>query len=269
MQRTDALFSGSIPALYDRYLGGLLFEPYADDLAHRVRNHRTGAVLELAAGTGIVTRALARTLPTTVEIVATDLNPAMLDHAATKLDARNVRWQQADATSLPFDDASFALLVCQFGVMFFPDKPTAFREAARVLAPHGCYWFNVWHGLPANPLAKIIHDTVAAAFPDDPPGFLGRTPFAYFDVGVIEESLYDAGFRSVDVEVVDKRSCTEAARDVATGYVQGSPLRGEIEARDASRLAELTDASTDAIAAQFGGGAIDAPMRALVIRATL
>ncbi|HXA72004.1 MAG TPA: class I SAM-dependent methyltransferase, partial [Stellaceae bacterium] len=143
MTNVDQTFAGSIPALYDRHLGPMLFEPYALDMAERVARLAPKRVLEIAAGTGIVTRALSQKLPT-VPIVATDLNQPMLDHAAARLSSERITWRQADAQALPFDDASFDVLVCQFGVMFFPDKAKAFSEARRVLAPGGRFLFNVW-----------------------------------------------------------------------------------------------------------------------------
>src|SRR6185369_819988 len=128
MAKVDTVFTGSIPTLYDKYLGSMIFQPYADDMAQRLSGLRQGSVLEIAAGTGIVTQALINMLPPAVSIVATDLNQAMIDVAAVKDTANRVSWQQVDAQILPFPDASFDAVVCQFGVMFFPDKPKAFRE---------------------------------------------------------------------------------------------------------------------------------------------
>ena len=146
MSNTDAdkVFSGSIPKLYDKYLVPLIFEPYATDLVNRLRGKGLARVLEIAAGTGVVTRALASALPESATIVATDLNQAMLDQGAAVGTKRPVEWRQADAMQLPFEDATFDAVVCQFGVMFFPDKPKAFAEARRVLRPGGVFIFNVW-----------------------------------------------------------------------------------------------------------------------------
>jgi len=174
MPQTDAVFSGSIPAFYDRYLGPLLFEPYADDLARRLTDLTSGRVLETAAGTGIVTRMLVRALPGTVAIVATDLKQPMLDFAAAQAGVERVEWRQADALSLPFEGGSFDAVVCQFGVMFFPDKRAAHREARRVLKPGGRFVFSVWDRLEENELSQIVNDTIAALFPGDPPGFLAE-----------------------------------------------------------------------------------------------
>lgn len=119
---SDKVFSNSIPELYDTYLAPLIFEPYATDLAARLTARPLARVLEIAAGTGVVTRALASALPASAAIVATDLNQPILDRATGKGTSWPVEWRQADAMNLPFDATSFGTLVCQFGVMFFPDK---------------------------------------------------------------------------------------------------------------------------------------------------
>ncbi|MCD6072403.1 MAG: SAM-dependent methyltransferase, partial [Microvirga sp.] len=159
MSVTDTAFAGSIPALYEQYLVPLKFEPFAEDLAGRLADVTQGRILELAAGTGVVTRAMAQALPPEVEIVATDLNQAMIDLAQTKLQGPNVRWQQADAQSLPFEANSFDAVICQLGVMFFPDKLAAYREALRVLRPGGRFLFNVWNILDLNPVSRIVAET--------------------------------------------------------------------------------------------------------------
>lgn len=267
MGSSDAAFAGSIPAIYEEYLGRLLFEPYAAEMAARLGEMPKGRILEVAAGTGIVTRAMAKALPKTVEIVATDLNQAMLDLAAQKLDAPNVTWRQADAQALPFDDESFDVVVCQFGVMFFPDKQAAYREAFRILKPGGLYLFNVWDRLDANQVSKIISDAAGAAFPDDPPKFIERVPFGYFHHDAIRRSLQEAGFGRIDIDVVEKVSKASSALHPATGLTQGTPLRMEIEARGAERLEEITQKAAEALKAKFGDGPIENRMSAIVVTA--
>jgi len=172
----------------------LIFGAYAEDLARRVATRPVRRVLEIAAGTGVVTRALAAALPAGVEIVATDLNPAMIDHAQTIGTSRPVTWRQADAMQLPFEDVEFDAIVCQFGVMFFPDKPKAFAEARRVLGPRGVFLFNVWDRIEENDFADTVTDAVATMFPADPPRFLARTPHGYHDRGAIARDLMQGGF---------------------------------------------------------------------------
>src|SRR5919206_2122742 len=181
MRDTYRLFEGSIPETYDRYLGPLLFEPYARDLAARLADLAPARVLETAAGTGVATRALVRALPAGAVIIATDLNRPMLDLAAARLETAEVTWQQADALALPFADGTFDAVVCQFGAMFFPDKAAAHREARRVLRRGGRFVLSVWDRLERNELAQLVDGAVAARFPEDPPRFLARVPYDYHD----------------------------------------------------------------------------------------
>jgi ubiquinone/menaquinone biosynthesis C-methylase UbiE len=267
MNETDVRFAGSIPGIYERYLVPLLFEPYARDLAARVADLKQGTLVELAAGTGAVTRALLEALPSAVRIVATDLNEAMLSVGASRAASPSVTWRQADAQQLPFEDASVDALVCQFGVMFFPDKPASYREAVRVLRPSGRYVFNVWNRVEENEVTLIAGRVVASLFPADPPRFMERTPFGYFDVALIREQLQTAGFARVAIETVEKVSTAAAAEHAARGLCQGTPMRSEIEARDAARLEEVTAAVTQALVKRFGDGPFDNRMSAHVVSA--
>lgn len=265
----DKVFAGSIPKLYESHLVPLIFEPYAADLAQRLAARSPGRVLEIAAGTGVVTRRLAAVLPASVSIVATDLNPPMLELAQSIGTARPVEWRQADALQLPFPDAAFDAVVCQFGVMFFPDKAKAYAEARRVLRPGGVFLFNVWDRLATNEFADTVESALAAVFPNDPPRFLSRTPYAYFERPLLERDLAQGGFTARPTfSVVAARSRAESARVPAIAYCQGTPLRSEIEARGASRLGEATDAVAEAIASRFGRGAVDGGIQALVIEAS-
>lgn len=263
---TDKVFAGSIPKLYETYLVPLIFEPYAADLMHRLRTRRLSRVLEIAAGTGVVTRALASGLPESVFIVATDLNQAMLDQASVEGTKRAVEWRQADAMQLPFESATFDAVVCQFGVMFFPQKPKAFSEARRVLRPGGVFVFNVWDRIEENEFADTVTNALESVFPKDPPRFLARTPHGYHDRSQIARDLTNGGFTTTpSVETVSARSRAKSPRDPAIAYCQGTPLRNEIEARDAARLDEATDVAAEAIARRFGAGAVDGKIQAHVV----
>jgi SAM-dependent methyltransferase len=264
----DKVFAGSIPKIYDTYLVPLLFEPYADDLAARVAALPATRVLEIAAGTGVVTRRMASTLGDGVAIVATDLNQAMLDHASAIPIARPVEWRQADAMQLPFDDGAFDAVVCQFGVMFFPDKPKAFAEARRVLKPGGTLLFSVWDRIEDNDVADATTSGLASRFPADPPRFLPRTPYGYYDHARLASDLAAGGFSAPAIDVVTHRSRAASARDAALGFCQGSPLRAEIEARDPSGLEAATDAAGEAVAARLGSGTVDGKMQAIVVTVT-
>jgi len=262
----DKVFSGSIPKLYETHLVPLIFEPYAADLAQRLASRSLARVLEIAAGTGVVTRRLAADLPANVSIVATDLNPPMLEQARSIGTKRPVDWRQADASQLPFPDESFDAVVCQFGVMFFPEKARAFSEARRVLRPGGVLLFNVWDRLEANEFAHTVERALESVFPKDPPRFLSRTPYGYFDRPAIERDLANGGFTArPEFSLVAARSRAKSARIAAVAFCQGTPLRSEIELRDASRLGEATDAAAEAIAKRFGGGAVDGKIQALVV----
>jgi SAM-dependent methyltransferase len=263
--QTDKKFAGSIPEIYDTHMVPLIFEPYADDLVQRLRAKRPSRVLEVAAGTGVVTRAMAAGLSPDVSIVATDLNQAMLDRAARRGTKRPVEWRQADGMALPFPDASFDALVCQFGVMFFPDKAKAFAEARRVLKSGGWYLFNVWDRIAESEVADIVTNALETVFPQDPPRFLARTPHGYHDPRAIEADLRSGGFGAAQVDTVAARSRAASARIAAVAYCQGTPLRNEIESRNASGLSAATDAAEIALAKRFGRGAVDGKIQALVV----
>lgn len=264
---TDRSFRGSIPALYDEHLGPLIFAPYANDLATRLAGLGHDRILETAAGTGVVTRALVTSLPENVSIVATDLNQGMLDHASSRLPSSRVTWRRVDAQHLPFPDAVFDAVVCQFGVMFFPDKKQTFSEAYRVLKPGGCFLFNVWDRIEENEFAEIVVKSVAALFPDNPPVFLARTPHGHHDTVALEAQLRAVGFSTVTTETIAWESRAPSALSVAIGYCQGTPMRNEIEAHDPDRLWEATNVAAAAITSHFGPGPVNGKVRAYVMTA--
>lgn len=268
MATTDRLFAGSIPEIYDRFLVPLIFEPYARDLAGRLTATKPQHVLETAAGTGVLTRAIASRLPAHASIVATDLNEPMLKHAAAQ-QSQNSRivWRQADALALPFEDQVFDAVACQFGVMFFPDKIQGYKEARRVLKPGGHFFFNVWDRISENEFADVVTEALATLFPQNPPRFMARIPHGYHDVEKIREELTAAGFAKISVDAVDDISKASSPRDPAIAYCQGTPLRNEIETRDASRLEAATKHATDALALRFGSGPVEGRIRAFVITA--
>ena len=263
---SDKVFAGSVPKIYETYLVPLIFQPYATDLAKRLAARPVKQVLEIAAGTGVVTRAMSASLRGDASIVATDLNQAMLDQAMALGTQRPVEWRQADAMQLLFPDGSFDAVVCQFGVMFFPDKAKAFAEARRVLRPKGFFLFNVWDQIGENEFADTVTTALESLFPKDPPRFLARTPHGYHHLPTIERDLARGGFTAAaDVTTVSARSKASAPRDPAIAYCQGTPLRNEIETRGAGRLGEATDVAAAAIAKRFGPGAVEGKIQAHVI----
>ncbi len=268
MAAIDSHFAGSIPEIYDRFMVPLIFEPYARDLAVRIARARPRDLLETAAGTGVLTRAIVSKLPAHARIIATDLNQPMLDYAATRSHQDRVTWRQADALALPFEDHAFDVVACQFGVMFLSDKIKGFSEARRILKPRGHFMFNVWDRISENEFSDVITHELTAFFPHDPPLFMARTPHGYHDVETIREDLRAAGFTDISIETVAHVSRAASPRDAAIAYCQGTPVRNEIEARDASRLEDATNAAADALARRFGNGPIEGRIRAHVITAT-
>lgn len=263
---SDTSFTGSIPELYEQLLVPLIFEPYAVDLARRAQALRPSQVLEVAAGTGVATRHLATSLPTGCTLVATDLNGAMLEVARHRGASRPVDWQVADAMQLPFEDGAFDLVVCQFGVMFFPDKPHAFSEARRVLRPGGHLLFNVWDRLEANAFPQVVQAALARLFPDDPSWFMERVPHGYHDIGRIRQDLAAGGFEATaDVETVTHMSHAASAQLVAQAFCQATPMRNEIERRAPDGLKRATEAGRQALQARFGAGPVEGPIQAHVV----
>jgi len=267
MTEVDAQFHGSIPEIYDAHLVPILFAGYAADLARRAAGTRPGAVLEIAAGTGALTRALAPLLDPGSRYVVTDLNAAMLDRARTHFAGDHLEWQTADALALPFADHSFDVAVCQFGAMFFPDRVKGFSEIRRVLRPGGRFLFNCWGPLEENDFSRIAVETLVALYPEDPPLFLARTPFGYSDAARIEADLSAAGFSGIAVGKLALTSEIRSGDDFAFAQTHGSPLRLEIEARQPPALAEVRRAIGDAIDTGLGGSPVTGAMSALVAEA--
>jgi SAM-dependent methyltransferase len=265
-ENRDAAFRATYAELYDRYLVPLLFAPYAEYLADRIKAHKPRSVLETAAGTGILTRALVRALPAEVAITATDLNQPMIDRARFKSAGTRITWQQADAMQLPFPNESFELTVCQFGVMFFPDKQASFQEAARVLTPRGRYFFAVWDDwkkMPDAPLA-IAADTVAGMLECDPASLVNP---GYHNEATIRQDLAAAQFQQIRVESVTRPAAAATAREAALATVHGSLIRTVIEAQHPGRLEEATNAAERALEAKFGTGPVAGRTSALIVSA--
>src|ERR1700712_5362033 len=249
MPETDKVFAGSIPDNYDRYLVPLIFESFAQDIAQRVGALSPSTVLETAAGSGVVTRALPPRLSPDASYVVTDLNQPMLDYAAMRQVADNrISWRKADALALPFEDAAFDLVCCQFGVMFFPDRQSGYREARRVLKPGGCFLFSVWDRIEENVFANDVTNALAAFFPNDPPRFMARTPHGYHDTALIRSELENAGFSHVVIETRAEQSRASSPRLPAVAYCQGTLLRNEIEARDVGKPELANDYGASEIA---------------------
>jgi SAM-dependent methyltransferase len=262
---TNTKFSGSVPEIYHRYLVPLIFSDYAEDLAQRIAARPAGNVLETAAGTGVLTECLVQQVPAGMHIVATDLSPAMLDEARANVPAAdNLSFQEANGIDLPFDDHSFDAVVCQFGVMFFPDIDQGYREARRVLKPGGEFIFNVWDTHAANEIPGIVHEVALGLDVDDPPDFL-RVPWGYNDIDAITAQLKDAGFSEIAVTVLPKPCTALSARDVALAFAAGTPLAPQLEERGLSAAA--VERIIETLEEKYGTGPIAAPMQAIVFQA--
>jgi len=264
-----ARFVGSIPQIYDEHLGPLLFEFSAADLARRVNDAAPDArtVLEVACGTGISTAALSRTLNVNTEIVATDLNDAMLEYATKKRgNLPGVTFRQADAQSLPFTDNSFDIVVCQFGIMFFPDKAKAFAEFARVLRPGGLLAFNVWDSLQTNRVAGIAQETIASFFDTDPPDFL-KVPFGFYESDPIRTLIRNAGLNVPSVHTVAATVERPEAVSVARGFVEGTPGIIQIQERASTDSEEIVQAVAAATEDLYGPAPLQIPLREFVFLA--
>jgi ubiquinone/menaquinone biosynthesis C-methylase UbiE len=266
MVAVDVRFSGAIPENYERYMVPLLFQPYADELAKRAAALQPKRILETAAGTGVVTQALSSALPN-AEITATDLNQAMLDVAARRA-LPNVTFRQADALELPFSNASFDLVVCQFGAMFFPDKVAGGAEARRVLRDGGTYLLAIWDAIECNPMTDLTQQIMVETFPDNPPMFMARGPFGYHDPEWIERDLRAAGFDGIEIDTIVFESRSNSAEEAARGLCYGSPMRLELEEYGADALDEVFAKLVKAAQKFEGPDGFDAPMSAHIVTAT-
>jgi SAM-dependent methyltransferase len=257
---------GFAAELYEQHLVPLVFDAQGRIMASRFRNMAVGRLLEIAAGTGALTRELRRLLPDSVEIVATDLNQPMLNQAMAMPIAGLIAWHQADAMALPFEEHSFDAAVCQFGAMFFPHKVTAFSEVYRVLRAGGLFRFSVWDRMEVNLLNQMYQDVIDAMFATDAPGRM-REPFSYHDRTVIAADLTAAGFGDIAFEIVPDYYHATSPADAAFAISQGHPVRGDIEARGPGLLARATEILTDTVISRYGYGPVAIPNQAIIVTA--
>jgi SAM-dependent methyltransferase len=267
MKDPELRFTGSVPEKYERLMVPLIFRPYAEELARRAKHFHPRRILETAAGTGAVTRAIHDTLPD-AELVATDLNQPMLEVNAAQTGSNRVRFAVADAQQLPFDDGGFDLVVCQFGAMFFPDKVRGHSEARRVLGDDGHYLLAIWDRIEHNPVTEVTQQVLIDAFPDDPPLFMREGPFGYSDPLRIESDLHEAGFGTVEIETVELRSRSPSAHDAATALCYGTPMGTEVDEREPGSLDRVFRLVEQALRRFEGPTGVDAPMSAHIVTAT-
>jgi SAM-dependent methyltransferase len=261
--RENRLWVASMPEAYHQKLEQVVFRPFAVDLAHRAARLSPHQILELAAGTGVLTSELARAVPNS-DVTATDLSLPMVEFGSRQVPRAS--WRQADALDLPFDDQRFDLVACQFGVMFFPDKPAGFAEARRVLEPDGRLLFNTWGPIDTHDFAAVLTEALARVFPDDPPDFLAAIPHGYHDLGRVAADLASAGMSRITVETITLEGTAASAAEVAVGFGTGSPLRSELEAR--GNLDEFVALLADEMDRRLGPGPIAGRMTAHIFEAT-
>lgn len=267
MEERHQDFAGTIPENYERQFVPMIFAEYAEMLADNVACENGENILEIACGTGAVTRNIAKRMNNGSRTVATDINEAMLEVASNMLgNSKVVDFQLADATVLPFEDEEFDAVVCQFGVMYFPERLTAYRETARVLKPAGKFHFNVWGSLEENHFAQTIDAAARNMYPEDPPKFF-ELPYGYCDISLITDELQRSGFSDVQISECTLTSSVSSARHLAMAFCKGSPLGSEIAARDTYSIDEAVDQLETAVRARYGDGPISAPIQAFQISA--
>ena len=263
----SARFVGSVPELYDRHLGPVMFDGYAQLMAQRLAERARGPVLEIACGTGRSTTHLREALPVDHSLTATDLNPPMLAIAEQRFaDHPRIVFQQADTLALPFADASFDAVACQFGVMFFPDKPKGFAEMRRVLATGSTVVFNVWDDRSHNRFAEVAHTTLAALLGHAAEFY--NVPFGFYDATTIHGMLDNAGFADHSIEWIELPQHAESAESLATGLVMGNPIAYEIVEQSDVTLEAARDAVAAALIEVGGERPFQSTMRALMVTAT-
>ena len=265
-QQPSIAFSGNIPAYYDTYLGPMFFEPYAIDMASRLGKLKPTSVLELASGTGRLTKLLPEVLPVNVSITASDINPAMVAYGQNRVKNKNVKWMEADAVTLPFSDETFDVVVAQFGVMFYSDRIRAFREAWRVLKPGGTFIFSCWDEIKNNPMAMITNGSLQHFFPVDTPAFYS-VPFSYYDENLISSDLRESGFDDFRIELTALTGYSTSAAHAATGLIQGTPTVTAIEERDAEKLPLIMEHLENEITKKFGRVSMQVPLQARIVTA--
>jgi len=270
MATASPTFSGSVPNTYHTFLGPLIFDAYAKDMTARLAGvlKSNATVLELAAGTGIVTKQVLAALPAGAKLTVTDISEPMLSLAKSQISDPRLTFQPADACQLPFPDKSFDALFCQYGVMFFPDKVQAMKEARRVLAPGGTYIFNIWDSFEHNPIPHTVHQTLATLIPTNPIPFLAKMPFGYSDRAEIERVTRAGGFSNVAIETVEFPSSAPTAADAARAWVEGTPVLAALNERGKTDPAPIRAEVEKALAAKFGNGPCRSTMRAIVVTAS-
>lgn len=260
-------FNGSVPEVYETVLGNFIFEPFAVDIVNRISNKNAFNVLELAAGTGRVTKHLIHAFSPNAKIVASDISLPMMEKAKLVVSSQNLTWQQVDIADIPFSEGSFDVIVCQFGVMFLQDKLRAFSEIRRVLKLGGQLLFSTWACIEENPIWKISNQVATKFFGPAPAAIQKSGPFSICNAVDAEAQLHDAGFIHTKVEKQRITSSISSASLAAKGFIHGLPLKDIIIKQNPEILSQIQEEMENSFADHFGNNPLTASFTAFVFEA--
>ena len=265
MTEAGATIPDTMRETRERYLVPSLLQPFADDMARRLARLTLGPLLEVSAGTGVLTQALTSAMSAGLSIVATDPDRATVAYASVKPGMARVTWQHAEPQALPFLDAAFGIVTCHFAVATMPARLRAFRETRRVMKPNGRFVFSVPGNIRHNPVALCVRDALHKLLPTAPPRYIEHGLHGYADNETIDDDLTSVGFTDALYTTVELPYAAASATDAAIGYCLGTPLRAELGAGSTTMAIE---AVAQALQTRFGTGAINTTMRAHIISAS-
>ena len=236
-------YGGGAAEIYERHMVPAIFGPWAEDLLALATPKPGERVLDVACGTGVVTRLVAQRVGPTGTVVGLDLNPGMLAvaRAVPPRHGAQIEWREGNVGAIPVADATFDLALCQQGLQFFPDRPAALREIRRVLAPRGRLALSVWRPMQhssgfealATALGRLIAPEAAAIM---------QGPFALGSADELRTLVTGAGFGDVVVQPAAKTLRFPSPEEFVRRYVAATPLAAVVaKANDEARAALITE----------------------------